>query len=142
MFTPALVSRPLTIRGGSLRCELGRTTASVSLPAVQNNTSSRLSMKSKGTFNVEVVVGENEPADLALRRFRRAVNSAGVIAEAKRRRRFEDHQDILKRKTKELRLKKSKKFIRPPTWEEARGTMEPAPFADLFGEPDDIFSDV
>jgi hypothetical protein len=60
----------------------------------------------------------------------------------KHRRNFEDKQDVIKRKAKELRLKKSKKYIRPPTWEETNSTVDPAPFADMFGEPDDIFAEV
>lgn len=107
---------------------------------VQNGNASRLFMKSKGTFNFEVVVGQNEPGDSAVRRFRRAANSIGLIQEVKRRRYFEDTQDIIKRKVKELRLKKSKKFVQPPTWEATHSTADPAPFADLFGEPDDVFS--
>eukprot|EP00976_Prorocentrum_cordatum_P100317 1192188-Prorocentrum_minimum.AAC.2 len=46
----------------------------------------RMPMFFKGTFNTEVggsrvVVGENEPAESAIRRFRRAVMQAGVIPE-------------------------------------------------------------
>jgi len=55
----------------------------------------------KGTFNTEVVVGETEPAESAIRRFRRAVMQAGVIPEVRRRRYFETPQDIMKRKEKE-----------------------------------------
>ena len=64
------------------------------------------------------------------------------MLQVKRRRNFENTQDKQKRKVKELRLKKSKKFQRPPTWEETNSTVDPAPFADMFGEPDDIFAEV
>lgn len=35
----------------------------------------------KGTFNVEIQVGENEPAEAAIRRFRRGVLNSGVLPE-------------------------------------------------------------
>merc|ERR1712023_253930 len=101
--------------------------------SVQNGTASQVAMKSKGTFILEVSVGQNEPSDSALRRFRRAVTTSGIMPEVRRRRYFENTQDMQKRKVKELR-----KFPRPPTWEESQSTVDPAPFADMFGEPDDI----
>ncbi|KAK3270072.1 hypothetical protein CYMTET_21513 [Cymbomonas tetramitiformis] len=52
----------------------------------------------KGTYNTEVVVGENEPVESAIRRFRRSMMSANVIPEVRRRRYFETPQDIKKRK--------------------------------------------
>eukprot|EP00238_Polyblepharides_amylifera_P000584 CAMPEP_0196571128 /NCGR_PEP_ID=MMETSP1081-20130531/1296_1 /TAXON_ID=36882 /ORGANISM="Pyramimonas amylifera, Strain CCMP720" /LENGTH=90 /DNA_ID=CAMNT_0041887925 /DNA_START=139 /DNA_END=411 /DNA_ORIENTATION=+ len=52
----------------------------------------------KGTYNTEVVVGENEPSESAIRRFRRSVMQAGIIPEVRRRRYFETPQDIKKRK--------------------------------------------
>mmetsp|Transcript_16827 Transcript_16827/g.36609 ORF Transcript_16827/g.36609 Transcript_16827/m.36609 type:complete len:88 (+) Transcript_16827:85-348(+) len=58
----------------------------------------RMPLFFKGTYNTEVVVGESEPAESAIRRFRRAVMQAGVIPEVRRRRYFETPQDIKKRK--------------------------------------------
>eukprot|EP00873_Tetraselmis_striata_P044345 jgi/Tetstr1/464609/TSEL_009364.t2 len=110
------------------------------LGGVSNGTAAKLAMKSKKTYNVEVAVGVDEPADSALRRFRRAVTSSGVIPELRRRRYFENTQDMRKRKVKELRMKNKKNF-RVATWEDTQNTP-PAPFADLFGEPDDIFGEV
>ena len=37
----------------------------------------------KGTFNVEIQVGENEPAEAAIRRFRRGVLNSGVLPEVR-----------------------------------------------------------
>ncbi len=33
-------------------------------------------------------------------------------------------------------------MFRPPSYDEAVGGTEPAPFADMFGDPDDIFAEV
>ncbi|OAY86126.1 uncharacterized protein LOC109724655 [Ananas comosus] len=52
-------------------------------------------------YNVQVVVGEDEPEEVLLRRFRREVSKAGVIQECKRRRFFENKQEERKRKARE-----------------------------------------
>eukprot|EP00192_Tetraselmis_astigmatica_P017829 CAMPEP_0117673122 /NCGR_PEP_ID=MMETSP0804-20121206/14297_1 /TAXON_ID=1074897 /ORGANISM="Tetraselmis astigmatica, Strain CCMP880" /LENGTH=129 /DNA_ID=CAMNT_0005481825 /DNA_START=116 /DNA_END=505 /DNA_ORIENTATION=+ len=106
-----------------------------------NNTVSRVCMKANKAYQLEVAVGPNENTDSALRRFRRAVNEANIIPEVKRRRTFENGQDRMKRKIKERGLRK-KRFSRPQTWEQAQTNVDPAPFADMFGDADDIFSDV
>ncbi|ABO99318.1 Plastid ribosomal protein S21 small ribosomal subunit [Ostreococcus lucimarinus CCE9901] len=63
----------------------------------------------KGAFQAEVTVGENENAESAIRRFRKAVMSSGHIQETRRRRYFENKQDILKRKQSTPRNKKGGK---------------------------------
>nr|ABK24643.1 unknown [Picea sitchensis]ABR16898.1 unknown [Picea sitchensis]ACN40545.1 unknown [Picea sitchensis] len=57
-------------------------------------------------YNAQVFVGEDEPADAVVRRFRKAVMDAGVISECKRRRFFESPQDVAKRKTEASRARK------------------------------------
>ncbi|XP_049935813.1 uncharacterized protein LOC116262017 isoform X2 [Nymphaea colorata] len=52
-------------------------------------------------YNVQIVVGEAEPEEALLRRFRREVSRAGIIDECKRRRFFENKQDEKKRKARE-----------------------------------------
>jgi ribosomal protein S21 len=52
----------------------------------------------RGSYNAQVFVGEDEPADSVVRRFRKAVMMAGVIPECRRHRFFERPQDIVKRK--------------------------------------------
>ncbi len=37
----------------------------------------------KGSYNVEVVIGENEPSEAALRRFRKGVLNSGVLPEVR-----------------------------------------------------------
>ncbi|KAH9614040.1 hypothetical protein KSS87_004276 [Heliosperma pusillum] len=54
-----------------------------------------------GTYNVQVVVEDNEPEERLVGRFRREVFRAGVIQESKRRRFFENSQEKRKRKTRE-----------------------------------------
>ncbi|KAK9812745.1 hypothetical protein WJX72_002953 [[Myrmecia] bisecta] len=106
-----------------------------------NGTASRVAMKGKNTYIVEVTVGEDEPADNAMKRFRRAVSSSGVIFEARRRRYFENTQDEKKRRFKDSRSKR-KKLFRVATYDETNQSLEPAPFAEMFGDPDDIFAEV
>ncbi len=60
----------------------------------------------RGSYNAQVFVGEDEPADSVVRRFRKAVMMAGVIPECRRRRFFETPQDIVKRKQQNARRKK------------------------------------
>lgn len=55
---------------------------------------------------LQVFVGEDEPADSVVRRFRKAVMAAGVIPECRRRRFHETPQDIVKRKQQNARRRK------------------------------------
>ncbi|KAK8586452.1 hypothetical protein V6N13_010044 [Hibiscus sabdariffa] len=66
-------------------------------------------------YNVQVVVGENEPEEKLLGRFRRAVFRAGVIQESKRRRFFETTQEKKKPKAREASRRNRKR--RPYTKE-------------------------
>lgn len=59
----------------------------------------------------QVFVGEDEPADSVVRRFRKAVMQAGVIPECRRRRFHETPQDIVKRKQQNARRKKLRYFV-------------------------------
>jgi small subunit ribosomal protein S21 len=54
----------------------------------------------------QVVVGENEGIESALRRFKRQVSKAGVFSEVKRRRHFETPQEKRKRKAVARRKKR------------------------------------
>lgn len=56
----------------------------------------------------QVVVGENEGIDSALRRFKRAVSKAGIFPDVKRRRHFET--PIEKRKRKAIARRRKKRF--------------------------------
>lgn len=67
----------------------------------------------RGSYNAQVFVGEDEPADSVVRRFRKAVMMAGVIPECRRRRFFETPQDIVKRKQQNARRKKPRRFTGP-----------------------------
>lgn len=58
-----------------------------------------------GYYNVEVAVGEDEPEEVLLRRFRRAVMKTGIIREFRRRMFFENAQAKKKRKSREAVLK-------------------------------------
>lgn len=54
----------------------------------------------------QVVVGENEGIESALRRFKRQVSKAGIFSEVKRRRHFETPQEKKKRKEVARRKKR------------------------------------
>ncbi|GBG71069.1 hypothetical protein CBR_g8368 [Chara braunii] len=62
----------------------------------------------RGTFNAQIVVGENESVESVVRRFRRAVMQAGVIAECRRRRFHETPQDVRKRKEQSSRRRRTR----------------------------------
>ncbi|KAA8542172.1 hypothetical protein F0562_023324 [Nyssa sinensis] len=63
----------------------------------------------KSAYNVQVIVGENEPEEKLINRFRREVLKAGIIQESKRRRFFESKQDERKRKTREAAKRNRKR---------------------------------
>ncbi|PRW59257.1 30S ribosomal S21 [Chlorella sorokiniana] len=92
----------------------------------------RTTMKSKSTYQVMVVVGDDEPQDNALKRFRREVMTAGVIPEVRRRRYFENSVDAKKRKVKEARMAAKRQTGGIRSFAQVSG-QEPAPFSDMFG---------
>ncbi|KAK6127728.1 hypothetical protein DH2020_038534 [Rehmannia glutinosa] len=59
-------------------------------------------------YNIQVVVGDDEPEEKLIGRFRREVLKAGVLQECKRRRFFESTQEKRKRKAREA-AKRNKK---------------------------------
>eukprot|EP01018_Ginkgo_biloba_P022839 Gb_06546 [translate_table: standard] len=63
----------------------------------------------KGGYNAQIFVGENEPDDSMLRRFRREVMKAGVIQECRRRKYFETKQDVKKRKSRDAARRNSRR---------------------------------
>lgn len=56
--------------------------------------------------SVKVEVGEGEPIESALRRFKREVSKSGHLMELRHRRYFENSQEKKKRKVKEGRMRK------------------------------------
>jgi ribosomal protein S21 len=52
------------------------------------------------------LVGDGEPIESALRRFKREINKSGHLMELRHRRYFENSQDEKKRKIKEARMRK------------------------------------
>lgn len=63
----------------------------------------------KSAYNLQVIVGENEPEEKLIGRFRRDVLRAGIIQECKRRRFFETNQEKRKRKTREAAKRNRKR---------------------------------
>lgn len=59
-----------------------------------------------------VRVKENEPFELALRRFRRSCEKAGVFTEMRRREHYEKPTEIRKRKAAAARKRELKKLLR------------------------------
>jgi len=58
------------------------------------------------SVNIKVNVGDGEPVESALRRFKRAVSNSGHLMELRHKRYFENSQEKKKRKIKEGRLRK------------------------------------
>jgi ribosomal protein S21 len=56
--------------------------------------------------SIKVEVGEGEPIESAIRRFKREVNKSGHMMELRHRRYFENSQEKKKRKVKEGRMRK------------------------------------
>jgi len=56
--------------------------------------------------SVKVSVGDGEPIESALRRFKREVNKSGHMMELRHKRYFENSQEKKKRKIKEGRMRK------------------------------------
>jgi small subunit ribosomal protein S21 len=54
---------------------------------------------------VKVEVGDGEPIESALRRFKREINKSGHLMELRHKRYFENPQERKKRKVKEARLR-------------------------------------
>src|SRR6056300_728119 len=59
-----------------------------------------------GQTRVEVKVGEGEPIETALRRFKREVNKSGHLMDLRHKRYFENSQDRKKRKIVQARIRK------------------------------------
>ena len=57
-------------------------------------------------MKIKVEVGDSEPIESALRRFKREVNKSGHLMELRHRRYFENSQEKVKRKVKEARIRK------------------------------------
>lgn len=62
------------------------------------------------TYNVQIIVGEDEPEDKVVNRFRRVVLKAGVLQECRRRRFFENKQDKAKRKSRDASRRNRKRY--------------------------------
>merc|ERR1711862_430129 len=75
----------------------------VPTPFARNAIPTALSAKGKALVKVEV--GEGEPIESALRRFKREVTKSGHLMELRHRRYFENSQEKKKRKIKEGRMR-------------------------------------
>lgn len=58
------------------------------------------------SVKIKVEVGDGEPIESALRRFKREVNKSGHLIELRHKRHFENSQEKKKRKIKEGRMRK------------------------------------
>lgn len=67
----------------------------------------------RSAYNVQVIVGDNEPEEKLLSRFRREVMKAGVIQECKRRRYFENAQDEKKRRSRDAARRNRRRYLAP-----------------------------
>ena len=63
----------------------------------------------------QVTVKDNEPFDVAMRRFKRSCEKAGVLAEVRRREAYEKPTQIRKRKAAAAVKRHAKKMMRDVT---------------------------
>ncbi|KAG5028159.1 30S ribosomal protein S21, chloroplastic [Glycine soja] len=70
----------------------------------------------KSTYNVQIVVGEDEPEDRIVNRFKKEVLKAGVLQECRRRRFFENKHDKIKRKAREASRRNRKRKPQSRAW--------------------------
>ncbi|KAF6155339.1 hypothetical protein GIB67_019865 [Kingdonia uniflora] len=68
----------------------------------------------KSAYNVQIIVDEDEPEEVLLRRFRREVMKAGVITECKRRKHFENTQDERKRRVRDAAKRNKRRSVIEP----------------------------
>lgn len=64
----------------------------------------------KSAYNVQIVVGDDEPEDRIVYRFKKEVLKAGVLQECRRRRFFENKHDKIKRKARQASRRNRKRF--------------------------------
>lgn len=97
-------------------------------------------MRRKDSYMVEVQVGEEEPEDIAVRRFMKSVMETRLIEQLRARRYTETKIECAKRRLRE-RIERNKAGIEDATWEEAYGEdVDPKPFDDFFScDPDTEF---
>eukprot|EP01082_Thalassiosira_pseudonana_P001288 g1632.t1 g1632 contig10:2474700-2475724(+) len=76
---------------------------------VPSSTLSRSAIPASSTslpVKIKVAVGEGEPIESALRRFKREVNKSGHLMDLRHKRYFENSQDRKKRKIVQARIRK------------------------------------
>ena len=66
----------------------------------------RVGKSTELNVSVKIEVGEGEPIESALRRFKREVNKSGHLMELRHRRYFENSQERKKRKIVQARIRK------------------------------------
>lgn len=112
-----------------VRC-VATTTSRRSAPS---NGSDRWSMKKKDSYMVEVDVAEDEPEDVAVRRFMKQVMQSRVVEQLRARRTKETKIEEYKRRFRE-RCEARKLGLVEPTWGELypMQEMEPKPFDEFF----------
>lgn len=59
-----------------------------------------------GATRVTIIVGDNEPIENALKRFKREANKSGHLRELRHRRHFENGQEKKKRKIREAGMRR------------------------------------
>merc|ERR1719217_929273 len=108
------------------------------IPKVSNG--SKVFMRRKDSYMVEVLLGEEEPEDIAVRRFMKAVMESKVIDQMRARRYTETKIEAYKRRLRE-RHEVRKLNLVEPTWEETNGEdLSPKVFDEFFAmDPDNEF---
>ncbi|XP_061366545.1 small ribosomal subunit protein bS21c-like [Gastrolobium bilobum] len=90
----------------------------IAYPALAYSTT----LYSKAAYNVQIIVGDDEPEDKLVYRFKKEVLKAGVLQECRRRRFFENKHDKIKRKAREASRRNRKR--RPQSRAPAQSTHD------------------
>lgn len=93
-------------------------------------------MKSGSAYQVEVEAPDGVPVEEVMKRFKNESRRVNVIGEVRRRRYFENYQDMLKRKEKQKHMnKRMAKFDKfTPRLADKIDPHSPVPFGEMFGQ--------
>jgi len=90
----------------AIGCDCGVSIKGILYPALSHSNT----LYFKSAYNVQIVVGDDEPEDRIVYRFKKEVLKAGVLQECRRRRFFENKHDKIKRKARQASRRNRKRF--------------------------------
>ncbi|KAG8388066.1 hypothetical protein BUALT_Bualt02G0086500 [Buddleja alternifolia] len=101
-------------------CNKSDDSLSVAFPSLAFSNTLFFSSSSSSVYNVQVIVGVDEPEENLISRFRREVLRPGVVQESKRRRFFECPREKRKRKAREAAKRNRKRRPQPKVYRQVQ----------------------